>query len=260
MVRVPKAGGSPPEVLTRDLVDPVAITLDTTSVFVAENDVGPGYGFQVIYKQDKQGGSASRKQLTANNRLLGSLVHGHCVIWAMEGGGGSVGLVDVEFLGHVLDHGTGRGARRHQGARGRRPLRLRRGRRPGSAEGEPLQQAPRSRSPRPGGRSPRWSSTARPRGSTRADASSIRFLDAASPGGAPTDLATNEDPRGDRGRRHQHLLDRLRRCGRIRTVPKAGGVVSTLASGEGEPLGIAVDATGLYWTNHADGRVRVLRR
>jgi len=40
-------------------------------------------------------------------------------------------------------------------------------------------------------------------------------------------------------------------------VPKAGGMPVTLASGQAAPSSIAVDSSGIYWTN-SDGTVMAL--
>jgi hypothetical protein len=42
--------------------------------------------------------------------------------------------------------------------------------------------------------------------------------------------------------------------GRVRHVPKAGGTISTIFQG-GDPRGVALDARGIYWTDHASPRV-----
>ena len=46
--------------------------------------------------------------------------------------------------------------------------------------------------------------------------------------------------------------------GTIKRVPIAGGSVTTLASGQAEPIGLAVDSTAgvVYWTNTGDGTIR----
>ena len=41
-------------------------------------------------------------------------------------------------------------------------------------------------------------------------------------------------------------------------VPLGGGSPTTLASGQSQPYRLAVDATSVYWTNHASGTVMKL--
>jgi hypothetical protein len=46
--------------------------------------------------------------------------------------------------------------------------------------------------------------------------------------------------------------------GAVGSIPKGGGNTQVLAPGQNLPLGIAVDASGLYWVNAAGGEVMVL--
>jgi hypothetical protein len=48
--------------------------------------------------------------------------------------------------------------------------------------------------------------------------------------------------------------NQLKLMGSVASVPKAGGVVTTLASGQIEPLDVVVDNTSVYWGT-ADGCV-----
>jgi isoaspartyl peptidase/L-asparaginase-like protein (Ntn-hydrolase superfamily) len=41
---------------------------------------------------------------------------------------------------------------------------------------------------------------------------------------------------------------------------KKGGTVTVLASSQDGPFAIAVDASGVYWSNTGDGTVNALRR
>lgn len=47
--------------------------------------------------------------------------------------------------------------------------------------------------------------------------------------------------------------------GKVLRLPKSGGAPVVLAEALPEPFGIAVDATGVYWTNHGDGTISALR-
>lgn len=49
-------------------------------------------------------------------------------------------------------------------------------------------------------------------------------------------------------------------AGTVMSVPLAGGAPKTLASGQNKPWAIAVDAAAIYWTNNGDGTVRVLAK
>jgi hypothetical protein len=44
--------------------------------------------------------------------------------------------------------------------------------------------------------------------------------------------------------------------GTVRTVPKAGGPVVTIASDQGDPIDIAVDDSGIYWVTRRDGTLK----
>ncbi|MGB7809826.1 MAG: hypothetical protein WBP56_01705 [Polyangia bacterium] len=46
--------------------------------------------------------------------------------------------------------------------------------------------------------------------------------------------------------------------GTVVKVPIGGGTPTTLASGQNNPARIAVDATSVYWTNYGDGTVMKL--
>lgn len=50
------------------------------------------------------------------------------------------------------------------------------------------------------------------------------------------------------------------RTGRVIAIPKAGGPAVDLATGLGEPWGIAVDESGVYVTDHADGALIAIPR
>jgi DNA-binding beta-propeller fold protein YncE len=48
--------------------------------------------------------------------------------------------------------------------------------------------------------------------------------------------------------------------GGILSVPLAGGMPTTLASGQDSPQGIAVDKTNIYWTNFGDNTLSKLAK
>ncbi len=43
--------------------------------------------------------------------------------------------------------------------------------------------------------------------------------------------------------------------GTVMKMPLGGGEPTTIASGQGKPVGIVVDSTSVYWTNEASGTV-----
>lgn len=43
--------------------------------------------------------------------------------------------------------------------------------------------------------------------------------------------------------------------GTIKRVPKGGGATTVVASGQGRPVAMVADASGVYWANQSDGRV-----
>jgi sugar lactone lactonase YvrE len=49
-------------------------------------------------------------------------------------------------------------------------------------------------------------------------------------------------------------------AGTVGSIPVHGGAATVIAQNQGYPIGIAVDATSVYWANSNDGRILRLVR
>jgi sugar lactone lactonase YvrE len=85
--------------------------------------------------------------------------------------------------------------------------------------------------------------------------SDVRKLDKASPGNMPVVLGSITSTGGIAlDKDAVYVTDTL--DGKVLRFCKAGGQVTEIATGQLDPRGIAVDASGVYWVNGVDGSVR----
>jgi sugar lactone lactonase YvrE len=255
VMKMAKSGGNA-VVLAADITAPTALAADATRLFFSDNDKSASASYQNLWRQDKAGGAAVRLQVNANDTISGCSVQGGNVCWALAGGGGRVGSVDIAAWvpQSLVNIAQDLGAVRTVVAD---PTHLYVGTTTELLKVDRTNGQKTVFGPATGGvkallidaSTVYW-----------ADASSIWSLEAGLPASSAKTLAADQNGPSAIAVDALNVYWTNVGDGAIRRAPKAGGTPSTIATGEAEPLGIAVDAEGIYWTNHGDGRIRIVRR
>jgi hypothetical protein len=265
IMKLAKSGGAPVP-LTEMIPSPYSMTADATHLYFTANDDGVGFSFLLLFRQDKVGGPAEKKQLNANGTVNGCTIQGGDVFVTLEFGGtnpivsvdgnapawGGAPVVTIPGTTAAATTLLAVDATYVYATSADAILRV------AKADGQSTVFATTTGIAKaivfdPDTSSIYW-----------ADASAVRRLETGSPGGAPTDIATDQPGPSaiafDATTIYWTNVGTTPSNGSVRSVPKGGGVAQTISASEVEPLGIAVDDSGLYWTNHGDGRVRVARK
>jgi len=264
IMKLAKSGGTP-VLLTDQIPGPYNMAADATHLYVTANDDAVQSSFLLLFRQDKAGGPAEKKQLNANGTINGCTAHEGIVFFTQQlGGDNPIASVDgnspawaaapvVTIPGtQVATTLLAADATYVYAASAGSILRI------GRADGQSTVFATTTGIAKAVVLDPDTSSL------YWADASAVRRLETGSPGGAPTDLASDQPGPSaiafDATTVYWTNVGTTPSGGSVRSVPKAGGISRTISGSEVEPLGIAVDDSGVYWTNHGDGRIRVARK
>jgi hypothetical protein len=238
---------------------PVALSQDATRLFVTSNDTSPGADYQELYRQEKNGGSPQPLRIGANGSLFGIAVQGTDVLFIEQQSdvpGGKLAtlatdpwtqpvrdidkdLTGATFLAVDLDFAYVVMADRI----------LKVSRSSGLVNlFANTSEAARAVAIAPGG-VVFW-----------AERTAIRSLPANSPGAPPQDVTTGQNGISALVPFGNDVFFCTVGDNAVWRVPQSGGTPTQLAHDEGEPTSVAADATGVYWTSHGNGHVRVARR
>jgi hypothetical protein len=265
IMKVDKGGGA--AILLGELVEeegqlahPIALSQDATRLFVTSNDTSSGANYQVLYRVEKNGGKPQALRIGANGGMFGIFVQGTEALFIEQqtdvpaGKLATIGTdpwtANVRDIDKELAGATYLAADLESAyvATPNRILKVSRSSGPHQV----------------------FASTGETARAIVIDAAqgvvfwaertAIRALPANSPGTTPRDIATGQSDVSAITTFGGDVFFCTVGDNAVWRVPQSGGTPIPIAHDEAEPTSIGVDAAGVYWTNHRDGRVRAARR